>query len=97
MPLESKIQSELIKDLEVLFPGCLILKGNSEYRQGIPDLIMLFGERWAALEVKRSANAPLRPNQAYYVDKLDHMGFAAIVYPENRNHILDALQNYFGA
>lgn len=97
MSLESKIQAELIKDLEVLLPGCIILKGNSEYRQGIPDLIVLFEDRWAALEVKRSATSPARPNQPYYVAMMDQMGFAAFVFPENREHILDSLQNYFGA
>jgi hypothetical protein len=96
MSLESRIQADLIKDLEVLLPGCLVLKGNSDYVQGVPDLIVLFQDRWAALEVKRSATSPARPNQPYYVDKLDHMGFAAFVFPENREHILDALQNYFG-
>lgn len=97
MSLESKIQADLIKDLNVLLPECIILKGNSEYQQGIPDLIVLYKDRWAALEVKRSSKSPARPNQPYYVAKMDEMGFAAFVYPENREYILDALQNYFDA
>lgn len=93
--LESVYQAKLIKKLDKLFPGCFILKNDSEYLQGVPDLLVLFEDQWAMLEVKASADAPTRPNQPYYVDKLDRMSFAAFIYPENEEDVLYDLQQAF--
>lgn len=89
---ESDYQSRLIKVLRDMFPGCVILKNDPEYLQGIPDLLILYGDNWAALEVKAYADAPEQPNQDYYVDELNKMSFAAFIYPENEEEVLDALQ-----
>ena len=96
MARESKFQLELISELEHMFPGCMILKNDSNYLPGIPDLLILWGEQWAVLECKRSADAPFRPNQEDYIDQLDKMSFSAAIYPENKEEILDALQRSFG-
>ena len=93
--LERDFQSGLIKDLKSTFPGCLVLKNDSSYIQGIPDLLVLFDDKWAMLEVKRSSSASHRPNQEYYVDLTDKMSFARFICPENRNEVLDELQRYF--
>lgn len=81
--LESKFQSDLIKRLKTEFPGCYVLKNDPNYIQGIPDLLMLYKDKWFALECKKSKNASHRPNQDYYVEKLNDMSYAAFVYPEN--------------
>ena len=93
--LESKFQSGLIRELKEMFPGCIVLKNDPEYKQGIPDLIVLYEDKWAALECKRSKNSPHQPNQDYWVEKMDGMSFAAFVYPENREEILDGIQEAF--
>ena len=90
--LESVFQSKLIKELEELFPGCVILKNDPNYIQGFPDLLVLYNNRWAALEVKQHADARHQPNQDYYVDKLDGMSFAQFIYPGNKEEVLDELQ-----
>ena len=64
--------------------------------QGIPDLLVLFEDKWAMLEVKKSASEPLRPNQAHYLRRLGEMSFAALIYPENEEEVFDALQQAFG-
>jgi hypothetical protein len=92
---ENKYQSQLIKKLEKMFPGCLILKNDSGYRQGMLDLIILWGPYWASLEVKPSESADVQPNQEYYVNQLDEMSFAAFIYPENEKEVLNALQQAF--
>ena len=92
MALESQYQAELRKEIERRLPGCLIIKNDPNLRQGITDLLILFGKRWGALEVKRGKHAPGRPNQGYYVDLLDAMSFAAIIYPENEEEILGELE-----
>ncbi len=96
--LESPFQSRFIKRLEKEFPGCVILKNDANYRQGIPDLIILFETHWAVFEVKRSKPtkpSDFEPNQEWYLDTLDSMSFAACVYPENEEEIVDALQRQF--
>lgn len=93
--LESKFQAKLIKDLYELFPGCLIVKNDPNYIQGIPDLLILHKDRWASLECKKNSNASKRPNQEFYVDKMDSMSFARFIFPENREEVLNELKEYF--
>lgn len=88
---ESVFQSRLKKEIEKALPGCLIFK--MEQRQGIPDLLILHGDRWAALECKRSEKARHQPNQDWYVSKMNKMSFARFIYPENKEVVLDELFN----
>ena len=90
--LESEFQSELIKTIKRLLPGCYVLKNDPDYIQGFPDLLILYKNRWAALECKRSSSAPHRPNQDYYVEQLNLMSYASFVFPENEQEVLDELQ-----
>ena len=92
---ESKYQASLIKKIKVLFPGCLVLKNDPSYQQGMLDLIILWRKYWASLEVKDSAVSRIRPNQEYFVEYLDGMSFAAFIYPENEAEVLSALQQAF--
>ncbi|MGW8178055.1 MAG: hypothetical protein ACWGQW_04575 [bacterium] len=92
--LESDYQAELKEKLKKLFPGCYIFK--VERRQGIPDLVILFGDQWAMLEVKRSRSAPEQPNQRYHVRALDDMSFADFIYPENEAEVLREMEYAFG-
>ena len=90
--LESKFQSHLIKRLKEEFDGCIVLKNDATYLQGIPDLLILYGNKWAALEVKRSAAASVQPNQSYYIDRMNAMAYAAFVSPETEEMIFHELQ-----
>lgn len=89
---ERDYQAKLIKKLKRMFPGCVILKNDPQYLQGILDLSIFYGENWAMLEVKASANAAQQPNQDYYVRTLNEMSFAAVIYPENEEEVLHDLQ-----
>lgn len=91
--LESGFQDRLIKAIEKLFPGCMVFK--MDQIQGIPDLLILYGSKWASLECKRSAGAKRQPNQEYYVGKMDEMSFSRFVSPENKEEVLDELQQIF--
>ena len=93
--LESKFQADLIKDLKKIFPGCIVMKNDSSYIQGIPDLLVLYKDKWASLEVKKNANAKKRPNQDYYVGLMDSMSFARFICPENKDAVLYDLQQTF--
>ena len=77
--LERDFQSKLIKEIKEKFPGCVVMKNDSSYIQGIPDLTVLYQDKWAMLEVKRSETASHRPNQEYYVGKMDKMSFARFI------------------
>lgn len=92
---ESLFQANLIKELKERFDGCIILKNDANYIQGFPDLLILHGDRWAALECKASTHAPMRPNQAYYLQLLGQMGYANVVCPENKDLVIEELIYYF--
>lgn len=92
---ESKFQSDFIKKLKTIFPGCIVLKNDSRYKQGIPDLVVLFKDRWAMLEMKKSEKANHQPNQDYWIEKLGQMSYASFVYPENEHEILKELKEVF--
>ena len=95
MARESKFQANLIDELEELFPGCIVLKNDANYIQGFPDLTILYKNKWAVLECKRSLNEPYQPNQPYYLEVLDDMFFAQMICPENREAVLYELQQAF--
>lgn len=95
--LERDYQSHLIRRIKALLPGCVVLKNDSGYLQGFPDLTILYGDRWAVLEVKRSAKDSHQPNQDYYVDMLHGMSYAAFIFPENEEDILSEVQHALGA
>lgn len=92
---ESKFQAELKKELKEMFPGCIVTKMDSGDIQGIPDLLILYKNKWATLENKRSANAPHQPNQDYYVKKMNEMSFSRFIYPENKEEVLNELLQSF--
>lgn len=97
MRKESEFQRNLKKRLESEFPGCIVLKNDADYIQGIPDLLILHKDRWAMLECKRSSKASHQPNQDYYVEKLDGMSYASFVYPENIEEVFHDLRETFGS
>jgi hypothetical protein len=90
--LERDFQAELKKEIEARFPGCIVTKLDSSYIQGIPDLLVLYKDRWATLECKKSASASKRPNQEYYVGVMDEMSFSRFINPENKEAILNELE-----
>lgn len=93
--LERDFQRELIKDIEKRFPGSIVTKLDSSHIQGIPDLLILYKDRWATLECKRNKNASRQPNQKLYVNKMNDMSFSRFIYPENREEVLGELQQAF--
>lgn len=88
--LESGFQDALIRDIKKRLPGSMIFK--MEQRQGIPDLLVLYRGRWAALECKKSARAKKQPNQEYYVNLMDDMSFSRFIYPENKEEVLREME-----
>lgn len=92
---ESKFQHDLIETLKKMFPGCVVLKNDSSYIQGVPDLSIFYKDKWAMLEVKKSAIASHRPNQEYYVNKFNDMSFSRFIYPENKEEVLNEMQSLF--
>ena len=94
---ENAFQSKIIKELKERFPGCMVLKNDPEYIQGIPDLTILYKEHWALLETKRASDSSHRPNQDYYISKANEMSFGRFISPENKKEVLDELQSAFGS
>ena len=93
--LESKFQADLKKELKQKFNGCIVTKLDSGDIQGIPDLLILYKNKWATLECKKNEKASKRPNQQYYVDKMNEMSFSRFICPENKEEVLNDLQNMF--
>lgn len=93
--VERDFQAKLIKEIKDIFDGCIVMKNDSSYIQGIPDLLVLYKNRWASLEVKKNARASRRPNQEYYVERMDNMSFSRFVCPENKDEVMHDLHLYF--
>ena len=97
MKLEKDYQAQLIKRIKKTFPDAIVLKNDSSYTQGIPDLSILCKDKYAMLEVKRCKDAPRRPNQDYYLEKFGTMGaYASYIWPESEHIVMEELINYFG-
>ena len=93
--LESGFQDRLINILKNRYPGCMVFK--MDQIQGIPDLLILYKNKWASLECKKSSKAKKRPNQEYYVDKMNDMSFSRFIFPDNKESVLDELNNLFSS
>ena len=93
--LENEFQSKLIKEIKRRFPGCIVLKNDPTYIQGIPDLIILHNDKWGALECKKNSKASKRPNQEYYIGIMNQISFARFIYPENKDEVLCDLEHHF--
>ena len=93
--LESNFQSKLIRELKRMFPGCIITKNDPNYIQGFPDLTVFYKDRWATLECKRNAKAKKQPNQDHYIERMNEMSFSRIICPENKEEVLEELQQVF--
>lgn len=90
---ESKFQSQLKDKIGLMFPGAIILK--QETRQGLPDLLILYRNKWATLECKKSEDANRQPNQDWYVNLMDNMSFSRFIFPENEEEVLNELALFF--
>jgi hypothetical protein len=95
--LEREFQKNLIKELKQIFKGCLVMKLDAKYIQGIPDLLILYKDKWATLECKKGMTASHQPNQEYYVELMNKMSFSRFIYPANKEEVLDELRKSFGA
>ncbi len=93
--LENKFKTNLIKEIEKRFPGSYVFHLDPTERQGVPDLLILYKNKWAALEGKKSKNASHRPNQDYYVKTMNEMSYASFIYPENKEDVLNEIQQAF--
>ena len=82
--MERKLQSKIIKFLKD--QGGYVIKTRPQpgIPVGIEDVICLYREKWCAIEVKASENAPFRPGQQatlQYHKKGNK--FVYVAYPEN--------------
>lgn len=93
--LENSFKTKLIKKIKDRFPGSYIFHLDPNELQGAPDLLVLYKNKWAALEGKKNKKASLRPNQQFYVDKFNSMSFARIIFPENAEEVLDEMEQSF--
>lgn len=94
MSKESVFQNRLIEKLKKELPGCVVMKNDSGYIQGIPDLTIVYKDKWATLECKRSKNESHQPNQDYYVELMNNMSFSRFIYPENKEEVLEELRRF---
>ena len=95
--LESNFQKKLKKEIKERWPECIVYKTDPQQVQGSPDLLILYSNKWAALEVKKDKKAKHQPNQDYRVKQMNEMSFASFIYPENKEEVLNDLERLFKA
>lgn len=93
--LERRFQTKLIHKLKDRFPGCVVIKNDAGYIQGIPDLLVLYNDKWAMLECKKTTYSHVQPNQQHYVKKFDEMSFATFISPETEEEVLNEMESLF--
>lgn len=84
---ESDFQLEIKKEIKEKLPNAIIKKQDGT--QGFPDLLILNGNKWVALECKVSKNAHHQPNQDIYISKMNEMSYASFIFPENKEEVLN--------
>lgn len=97
---ERDYQAGLIRKIKRLYPGCMVLKNDSSYMQGIPDLMVLYKNKWVALEVKVKeprSSRDFEPNQEWFIERMNDMSFAACIFPENEKDVLRGVQLTFSS
>lgn len=94
---ETDFKKSLTDEIKRRFKKCIVTKLDPSFIQGIPDLLILFGNRWATLECKKDGKAKHRPNQDYYVSQMNEMSFSSFIYPENKEEVLNELEKFFMA
>lgn len=70
---------------------------NAPASQGIPDLTVFIGPTWSLLETKRSAKSKKRPNQDWWIDFWSRTTFCSVIFPENEEEVLNALERSLAA
>jgi len=95
--LESAFKKNFITELNVrLAPIDLEYIHTRSHNRSFPDLLILGpGSTWAALEFKAAEEADHQPNQAWYINRLNHWAYATFMYPENREEVLGDLEKLF--
>lgn len=94
---ENKFKQNLKKEIDAMFPGCMQFDLDPNQVQGIPDLLVLYKNKWASLECKKGKNAEHQPNQDYYVEVMNKMSFSRFIFPENKEEVLNELQQSFSS
>ena len=97
---EGSFKSRFIKRIENEFPGCIVTKLEADYKEGLPDVLILHKNKWATLEAKKNKSEVTKPRpnkkqQDYYVATMDKMSFSRYVYPENQEEVLNELRLHF--
>lgn len=93
--LESEFKAALQFELRDRFPNCFLYKLDPNQRQGIPDLLILWHDRWGCLETKRGVTSTKQPNQEYFIDMFNKMSFAAFINPINYLDVLYDMERAF--
>lgn len=96
MKLESDFQSKLKEEIKERFPGAIVLKNDPGLNVGFPDLTVLYKDKWACLECKKSKDAHRGYSQIRKVEALNKMSYASVIYPENKEEVLNEMEQAFG-
>ena len=97
---EGNFKKNLINKIKKEFPGCIVKKLEADYDNGVPDILILYKDKWATLEAKKDKGEVTKERknklaQDYYVAKMNEMSYSSYVYPENQKEVLNALKVHF--
>lgn len=97
--LERDFQTDLVREIKRRFTNSFVLRIDPSKvpgtPTGFPDILVLWNNHWFALECKRTSNSRKRPLQDHYISKLNEMSYAAFIFPENKEEVLNAIQQTF--
>lgn len=90
---ENKIQQIMIAELRDMFPDWFVFPMSGSDYQGFPDILILYKDTYAVLEVKREIDSPKQPNQDYYIRFMSKCVFSSFIWPDVKEEVYRDLQH----
>lgn len=90
---ENKYQADLVKEIRSWGDDFFVFPMDGSVYQGFQDILILYKDTYAVLEVKVAEDSEHQPNQDWYVQYFAQYVFSSFIWPEIEQEVLHDLQS----
>lgn len=90
---ENQYQLMLIKEIRSWDQDIFVFPMDGGDYQGFQDILILYKDMYALLEVKMAEDSHRQPNQDWYVEYFSQHVFSSFIWPEIEREVLNDLQH----